>query len=79
MKVFTAAAALDAGAITPADDLPRPAGQETNGFVVKGSRSGARPQPRQARALGPVPALQVSSNIFFAHVGLELGPGGFLD
>jgi peptidoglycan glycosyltransferase len=80
MKVFTAAAALDAGAITPQTTFPDQPQEETRGFVVKGFRItehdlGAGVQP----ALWPLsPAMQVSSNIFFAHVGLALGADRFL-
>jgi len=80
MKVFTAAAALDADVITPSttyEDQPR---QETEGFVVEGftirehDLGGIQPD------LWPLsPALQVSSNIFFAHVGLDLGADLFLE
>lgn len=80
MKVLTAAAALDAGAITPQTTFPDQPQQEVDGFVVEGFTI-------REHDLGAVkpdlwtlsPALQVSSNIFFAHVGLELGPNRYLD
>jgi penicillin-binding protein A len=79
MKVFTAAAALDAGAITPEttfEDQPR---QESEGFVVDGFTIREHDLGGIQPALWPLSeALQVSSNIFFAHVGLELGPEAFL-
>jgi penicillin-binding protein A len=80
MKVFTAAAALDAGVITTRttfDDQPK---QETDGFVVDGFRITEHDLSPVKPALWSLSeALQVSSNIFFAHVGLELGPDSFLD
>lgn len=80
MKVFTAAAALDAGAITPDTTFPDQPRQEVEGFTVEGftitehDLGGIRPD---LWALSP--AIQVSSNIYFAHVALELGPDLFLD
>ena len=80
MKVLTAAAALDSGAITPQttfEDQPR---QETEGFVVEGFRVLEHDLGSLKPALWPLsPALQVSSNIFFAHVGLEVGTDAYLD
>ena len=80
MKVFTAAAALDAGVITPDttyEDQPR---QETEGFVVDGFTIREHDLGGIQPGLWPLSeSLQVSSNIFFAHVGLELGAEGFLD
>jgi peptidoglycan glycosyltransferase len=80
IKVFTAAAALDSGAITPETTFADQPREETEGFVVSGFRI-------TEHGLGGIqpglwdlsPALQVSSNIYFAHVGLELGPERFLD
>ena len=80
MKVFTTAAALDVGAITPQttfEDQPR---EETEGFVVEGFRVLEHDLGSIQPALWPLsPALQVSSNIFFAHVGLELGTDAFVE
>lgn len=80
MKVFTAAAALDAGVITPEttfEDQPR---QETEGFRVDGFTITEHDLGGIQPALWPLSeSLQVSSNIFFSHVGLELGSEGFLD
>lgn len=79
MKVFTGAAALDAGTITPEttfEDQPR---QETEGFPVQGFTIREHDLGGIQPALWPLSeALQVSSNIFFAHVGLELGADQFL-
>ncbi len=80
MKVFTAAAALDAGVIASGTTFPDQPQQEVDGFVVDGftirehDLGGIQPD---LWALSE--ALQVSSNIYFAHVGLELGAESFLD
>ena len=80
MKVFTTAAALDAGVITTGTTFSDQPAQEVNGFVVEGftirehDLGGIQPD---LWALSE--ALQVSSNIYFAHVGLELGGEPFLD
>jgi peptidoglycan glycosyltransferase len=80
MKVFTAAAALDAGAITPQTTFRGQPRQETAGFVVDGFRITEHDLSPVQPALWPLSeALQVSSNIYFAHVGLELGADAFLD
>ena len=74
MKVFTAAAALDAGAITPETTFEEQPRQESEGFVVDGFTIREHDLGGIQPALWPLSeALQVSSNIFFAHVGLELG------
>ncbi|MGH2456171.1 MAG: penicillin-binding transpeptidase domain-containing protein [Candidatus Limnocylindria bacterium] len=80
MKVFTAAAALDAGAITPQTTFENQPREEREGFVVEGFRVREHDLGNIQPALWPLsPAIQVSSNIFFAHVGLELGTEAFLD
>lgn len=80
LKVFTAAAALDAGAITVHTTFPDQPGQETDGFVVDGFKITEHDLSPVKPALWPLSeALQVSSNIFFAHVGLELGAESFLE
>lgn len=81
MKIFTASAALDSGAITTQTTFPDQPREELQGFKVDGFTitehdlgQGVTP------ALWPLsPAMQVSSNIFFAHVGLKLGAQNFLD
>ena len=80
MKVVTAAAALEAGAITPETTFPDQPRQEVEGFQVGGflitehDLGGIQPQ------LWPLsPALQVSSNIYYAHVALELGAERYLE
>ncbi len=80
MKVFTAAAALDAGVITPTTTFENQPREERDGFVVDGFAIREHDLGGIEPALWPLsPALQVSSNIFFAHVGLELGAERFLD
>ncbi len=79
MKVFTGAAALDAGVITPETTFPDQPRQETDGFTVDGFTVREHDLGGIQPALWPLSeALQVSSNIFFAHVGLELGADRFL-
>ncbi len=80
MKVFTGAAALDADVITPETTFPDQPRQEVEGMLVDGflitehDLAGIEPD------LWPLSqALQVSSNVFFAHVGLELGDERFLE
>ena len=80
MKVLTAAAALDAGVITPETTFESQPREEREGFVVDGftilehDLGGIEPD------LWPLSeALQVSSNVFFAHVGLELGAESFVE
>lgn len=79
MKVLTAAAGLDSGAITPEttfEDQPR---QEVEGFVVDGFRIIEHDLGNVEPDLWALSeALQVSSNIFFAHVGLEIGSDPYL-
>ena len=81
MKVLTAAAALDTGAITPETtfpDQPQRGGGRVRGRAA--SPSASTTSATSAPALWDLsPALQVSSNIYFAHVGLELGADRYLD
>lgn len=80
LKVLTAAAALDAGAITPETTFPDQPRQEAEGFVVDGFTIREHDLGGIQPALWPLSeALQVSSNIYFAHVGLQLGGERFLD
>ncbi len=79
MKIFTAASALDAGVITPQTTFPDQPDQESSGFVVDGFTIREHDLGNLQPDLWPLsPALQVSSNIFFAHVGLDLGAERFL-
>lgn len=79
MKVLTASAALDSGAITPTTTFPDQPKEETSGFTVDGFTITEHELGSVKPALWDLsPALQVSSNIFFAHVGLALGGDRFL-
>ncbi len=80
MKVVTAAAALDAGIITPETTFPDQQREETDGFVVDGFTIREHDLGGIQPGTWPLSeAMQVSSNVFFAHVGLELGPETTLD
>jgi peptidoglycan glycosyltransferase len=80
LKVLTAAAGLDSGAITPQTTFPDQPEEEVNGFVVSGFTIREHDLGSVQPALWPLsPALQVSSNIYFAHLGLELGDDRFLE
>lgn len=80
MKVLTAAAALDAGLITPQTTYPDQPQQEIDGFVVEGFTIHEHDLGSIEPALWPLSeALQVSSNIYFAHVGLDVGADRLLD
>ncbi|MGH2462806.1 MAG: peptidoglycan D,D-transpeptidase FtsI family protein [Candidatus Limnocylindria bacterium] len=80
MKVLTAAAALEAGVITPSTTFPTQPQEEVTGLAVSGFTI------REHDLAGVQPALwnlsqsmQISSNIYFAHVGLELGQARYLE
>jgi peptidoglycan glycosyltransferase len=80
MKVVTAAAGLETGSITPQTTFPDQPRQEVEGFVVDGFRILEHNlSPVQPALWALSEALQVSSNIFFAHVGLEIGAEAYLD
>jgi peptidoglycan glycosyltransferase len=79
LKILTASAALDAGVITPETTFPDQPRQESEGFPVSGFTIREHDLGGIQPGLWPLSeALQVSSNIFFAHVGLELGAERFL-
>jgi peptidoglycan glycosyltransferase len=80
LKVLTAAAALDAGAITPETTFADQPQQEVDGFTVEGFTIREHDLAGLAPGLWPLSeALQVSSNIYFSHVALELGGDSFLE
>lgn len=80
MKMLTAGAALETGAITPETTFPDQPREEVEGFVVDGFRITEHELGQIRPALWPLSeALQVSSNIYFAHVGLELGADAYLE
>ena len=79
MKVVTAAAGWRP-ARSPQTTFPIQPRQEVEGFVVDGFRVLEHDLGGVQPALWALSeALQVSSNIFFAHVGLEVGPEAYLD
>ena len=80
MKVVTASAAVDSGSITPSTTFPDQPRQETTGFKVSGFTIREHDLGGLPPALWPLSeAIQVSSNIYFAHVGLEVGAERYLD
>ena len=80
LKVLTTAAALDVGVITPQTTFEDQPQEEADGFVVDGFVIREHDLGDVQPALwGLSEALQVSSNIYFAHVGLELGGEAFLE
>ncbi|MDP9270699.1 MAG: penicillin-binding protein 2 [Chloroflexota bacterium] len=80
MKVLTASAALDSGAITTQTTFPDQPRQETTGFKIGGFTIREHDLGNLQPALWSLSqAMQVSSNIFFAHVGLEIGADRLLD
>jgi penicillin-binding protein A len=80
MKVVTASAALDSGAITPQTTFPDQPRQEVTGFKVGGFTIREHDLGSIRPALWPLSeAMQVSSNIFFAHVGLEVQAERYLE
>ena len=80
MKVLTAAAALDAGVITPETTFPTQPQEEVTGFVVNGFTITEHDLAGVPPALWDLSeAMQISSNIYFAHVGLALGQRPYLE
>lgn len=79
MKVLTAAIALEAGVITPETTFPTQPQEEVTGLVVNGFTINEHDLAGVEPALwGLSEAMQISSNIYFAHVGLELGQQPYL-
>lgn len=80
LKVLTASAALDSGAITPETTFPDQPREEVEGFTVSGFTIREHDLAGVTPALWPLSeALQVSSNIYFAHTALEVGPERYLE
>ncbi len=75
-KLVTSIAALGSGTITPQTTYPDQPAEEKTGFLVDGYRviDGHHPFTGNI-ALNYTQALEVSCNIYFAHVGLALGGG----
>jgi peptidoglycan glycosyltransferase len=79
MKVVTAAVGLETGAITPSTTFPDQPQEEAEGFTVSGFTITEHDLGGVPPALWPLSeALQVSSNIYFAHVALEVGAERYL-
>ncbi|HEY7738697.1 MAG TPA: penicillin-binding protein 2 [Candidatus Limnocylindria bacterium] len=79
MKVLTAASALEAGVITPETTFPTQPEEEVNGLVVNGFTIVEHDLAGVQPALWDLSeAMQISSNIYFAHVGLALGQAPYL-
>ncbi len=79
MKVLTAASALDAGVITPETTFPTQPQEEVDGMVVNGFTINEHDLAGVPPGLWDLSeAMQISSNIYFAHVGLELGQEPYL-
>jgi peptidoglycan glycosyltransferase len=73
-KLVTSIAGLGSGAITPQTTYPDQPAEEKTGFLVDGYRviDGHHPFT-DGIALDYTQALEVSCNIYFAHVGLAVG------
>jgi peptidoglycan glycosyltransferase len=74
-KLVTAAAGLETGAITAATRYGQQPQQSREGFVVDGFR--VRDSPRGVQLDRPLDlreAMEVSSNVWFAHAALDAGP-----
>ncbi|MFI5254085.1 MAG: peptidoglycan D,D-transpeptidase FtsI family protein [Candidatus Limnocylindrales bacterium] len=74
LKIVTSVAALGSGTITPQTTYPDQPGEEKTGFLVDGYRvvDGHHTFTGDL-ALDYSQAVEVSCNIYFAHVGLALG------
>lgn len=74
LKIVTAIAALDSGAVTAATTFPQQPGAEKTGLLVDGFRitDGHHPQT-DGRALDMLEATEVSCNIWYALASLATG------
>jgi peptidoglycan glycosyltransferase len=72
-KIVTASAALGSGAIGPWTTYPDQPAEERTGFLVDGFRVTDGPKPETGGPADFSQALAISSNIYFAHVGLATG------
>lgn len=74
LKIVTAIAGLDTGAVTPATTYPQQPGAERTGLLVGGFRirDGHHPQTGST-ALDLAGATEVSCNIWYALTGLAIG------
>jgi peptidoglycan glycosyltransferase len=72
-KIVTAIAGLGSGAITPATTFPEQAETGADGLLVQGFRIHEGHSLRRGEALDLVEGTEISSNIYYALVGLETG------
>ena len=74
LKIVTAIAGLDSGAITPQTTFPEQPGDETTGLLVDGFKitDGHHPST-DGTALDLTGATEVSCNIWYALAGLRIG------
>jgi peptidoglycan glycosyltransferase len=77
-KVVTAIAGLGSGAIEPTTTFPKQAAAERTGLVVSGFRINEHAGV-PARTFNLATAMEVSSNIWFALAGLEIGGENLVD
>jgi len=74
-KIVTATAGIGSGAINTATTFENQPEEYDTGFLVEGFRIRDAPRDFQTdRPLDFFEATEVSSNIWFAHAGLEIGP-----
>lgn len=79
-KIVTAIAGLGSGAIRPDTTYTTQPREYFDGFRVEGFSIHDSPREFQTdRPLDLIEATEVSSNIYFTHVGLDTGPQGMLD
>ncbi|HWH23651.1 MAG TPA: penicillin-binding protein 2 [Candidatus Limnocylindria bacterium] len=79
-KIITAAAGLGSGSIRPGTTFESQPEEYETGFLVEGFR--IRDFPRDFQTDHPLDfyeATEVSSNIWYAHAGLEIGAAGLRD
>ncbi|MEX2548512.1 MAG: penicillin-binding transpeptidase domain-containing protein, partial [Chloroflexota bacterium] len=79
-KIVTAIAGLGSGAITASTTFPDQPEEYETGFLVQGFR--IRDFPRRVQTDHPLDfyeATEVSSNIWYAHAGLQTGPDALID
>jgi peptidoglycan glycosyltransferase len=73
-KVVTAIAALESGSVVPSTRYPDQPRQSVRGFAVGDHRITDYPRTVQLdRPLDLAEAMEVSSNVYFAHVALDTG------